>query len=216
MTNLTVSFRKWLPWTVALVPAVFAIMVLDEDFRSSGMLNVFALTPAAFFVMLLMKRPWRTKTLIRRIIGSLGLFVFGVIALGATALGAPDYLKAQFGLFIGIDEFGPRAIVSTPGGYVVVGDDADSNAVVWLSSNGENWNRVNHNSVFERLDLADVIAGGPGLIMVAHDDKRGSVIVLTSSDGNEWVRARSPVEDGKPNPIAVNNGKLGPVGSTGS
>jgi hypothetical protein len=46
------------------------------------------------------------------------------LAFGAACEGTPEFLKEQFGFFVGVDDYGPRAVITTPGGYVAVGDDA--------------------------------------------------------------------------------------------
>jgi len=175
---------------------------------------LFSFTPAFIGLLLLFGKPWRADGWSRKLRGSALVVIVGLVFLFTAVGGAPGFLKAQFGLFISIDDFGPRAIVNTPHGYIVVGDDADSNAIVWLSPDGDDWRRVAHGRVFERLDVGDVIAGSTGLTLYAHDDKRGPVVSLTSDDGTEWIRAGSDQEGGKPIAAAENGGHVAIVGES--
>ena len=70
-----------------------------------------------------------------------GLLVLGVIAVVGAVEGTPEFLEEKFGLFITVDDYGPRAVIATKDGYLVVGDDAKGNGVVWLSEDGERWAR---------------------------------------------------------------------------
>ena len=71
-----------------------------------------------------------------------GVVMLGVVGVVGLLAGTPGFLNKQFGLFISVNDYGPRAIVATPDGYVVVGDDAEKNSVIWLFRNGESWSRL--------------------------------------------------------------------------
>jgi hypothetical protein len=68
--------------------------------------------------------------------------------------------------------------------------DKDSDAVVWVSSDGTAWSRVPHDeSVFGGDGLVamyDVTVGGPGLVAVGGGSQ--GAVVWTSGDGLVWVR----------------------------
>jgi hypothetical protein len=44
------------------------------------------------------------------------------LAAGAALGGTESFLQERFGLFIGVDEYGPKAVLKLPKGYGVVGD----------------------------------------------------------------------------------------------
>lgn len=209
--------RKPLLWILAFVPAIGAVALAtysSGDLRSSGAVLLFSLTPAFIGLLLLSGRPWKAESWSRKLGGLALVGIVGLVFLVFAVGGAPEFLKEQFGLFVSVDDFGPRAIVNTPDGYVVVGDDADSNAIVWLSPDGHSWSRVAHGEVFDGLDVGDVITGSTGLTLYAHDDKRGPVVSLTSDDGTEWTRAGSSQEDGKPDAASENAGRVAIVGGS--
>ena len=188
--------------------------VSDGDFRNSGAMSLFSLTPAFIVVLLALKKPWSGGNKKRRSLRLAGFGLVGLFFLVTALGGTPEYLEEQFGWFIGLDDFGPRAVVSSPNGYAVVGDDADHNAVIWLSSNGEDWNRVAHSQVLEQLEVGDVISIPSGLVLAAHDDYRGPVQLLTSENGTDWIRAGSDETGGIPTGLAVNRGIYSIVGES--
>lgn len=76
-------------------------------------------------------------------------------------------------------------------GLVAVGYDSDrSSAVVWVSEQGRDWERIPHAEPVFGGDgpqlMDDVTAGGPGLVAAGTDD--GSAAVWVSSDGRTWER----------------------------
>ena len=177
-------------------------------------MTLFSGTPALISLLLLYRKPWKAQSWIRKSTGLMSLAFVGLIFLIAAVGGTPEYLEEQFGWFVGLDDFGPRAIVQNSDGYVVVGDDSDDNGVVWLSSTGKDWQRAPQDEILERLNVGDVIVDQTGLIMVAQDDKRGSVITLTSNEGQRWVREAVDGEAGKPKAVVINDGNLVIVGSS--
>ena len=118
------SSREWLPWVLAGLPAFIAFflpdLLPDGNFRSSGRVVLFAVTPAIYFVLLLIKRPWRARPIVLRYLGTAALLILGLSSVFGAVAGIPEFLEAQFGLFISVNDFGPRAIVVTPDRYVAV------------------------------------------------------------------------------------------------
>jgi hypothetical protein len=98
---------------------------------------------------------------------------------------APD--EAVFG--VGREE--PMADVTTGGpGLVAVGYDSQREAAaVWISEDGDTWERVSHDDEVlggERAQLMRAVTtGGPGLVAVGTD---GDAAVWTSEDGRSWQR----------------------------
>ena len=111
------SQRIWLLWVFATALAVIAFSLPPDDFHAGGALTLFAVTSASFSVLLLMKRPWRARNIAQRSLGTAGLLMLGMLSVGAAVAGTPSFLKEQFGFFISVDGFGPRAIIATPGGH---------------------------------------------------------------------------------------------------
>jgi hypothetical protein len=182
---------KWVPWVLAAAPAVVALALPTVDFRASGAMTLFAVTPAIYFVLLLAKRPWRTAKPALRSLGVAGLFALALLAAGAALGGTESFLHDRFGLFIDVDEYGPRAVIKTPQGYVVLGDDLEGNAVVWLSDDGANWARAPHSSALDDLEIADAAYTRFGILMVGHDEITNAAVALVSPTGEVWERAAS-------------------------
>ena len=128
--------------------------------------------------------------------------VLGLMSIGAAFAGTPSFLKEQYGFFIGVDDFGPRAIVATLDGYVAVGDDAAGNAVVWLSGDGDTWSRAPHADILENLEMYDAIFTQFGIVMVGQDQKTSEPVALVSADGIRWRRGASFGPDAKPIALA--------------
>ncbi|MDA1347856.1 MAG: hypothetical protein O3A47_03185 [Chloroflexi bacterium] len=219
MKVATLSLRKWLPWVFATTPAVIALFLPGNDFRASGAMTLFAVVPASIFVLLLIKRPWRARTVVPRSLGTVGLLVLAVMSIGAAVAGTPSFLKEQFGLFISPDDYGPRVVIATPGGYVVVGDDAAENAVVWLSEDWNQWTRVPHLDVLANLEIADAAFTEFGIVMVGQDEVTKAAVALVSPDGTSWQRAASLDVDpqgsenfGKPTALAAQGRRLVLIG----
>ena len=83
------------------------------------------------------------------------------------------------------------AIVAAGPGLVAVGHDSDRNAaVVWVSEDGWEWERIEHDEdVFGGAGpqlMHDATAGGPGVVAVGTD--HGDAAVWISDDGREWER----------------------------
>ena len=183
-------------------------------------MTLFSVTPAIYFVLLLIKRPWRAATLALRMIGTAGLLLLAVISVVGVVEGTPSFLKEQFGLFISVDDYGPRAVIAIPDGYIAVGDDAARNAVVWLSEDGQIWSRVPHSGVLTNLEIADAAFTQFGIVMAGQDEETGEAVALTSADGTSWQRAASLDVDplgseewGKPAALASQGRRLVLIGS---
>ncbi len=206
--------RRWAPWVLASVPAVAVIVLPTEDFRASGAMTLFAATPAATFFLLVIRRPWRAERRSLRLLGLAGLLALGLMFTVAAVEGTPSFLREQFGLFISADDYGPRAVIATPAGFVVVGDDTDRNAVVWLSDDAMTWSRVLPSDVLSGLAIGDAALTPFGIVMVAQDEKTGKPVVLTSTDGAQWVRAASLEPSAVPRALAFSGTDLVLIGST--
>lgn len=98
-----------------------------------------------------------------------------------------------------------RSVTAGGPGFVAVGSqtrDLDSDAAVWVSADGLNWERVPHDeAVFggsRRQAMNAVVAGGPGLVAVGYDEqdagfddtgaKATEAAVWVSADGLTWER----------------------------
>ncbi|MDA1226825.1 MAG: hypothetical protein O3A33_02530 [Chloroflexi bacterium] len=204
---------KLAPWFLASVPAMLAISLGIDDFRESGKMTLFAVTPFSFFILLLIKRPWRARTFALRSLGTAGLLVLGVLFIGAVVDGTPSFLKEEFGLFAGVIDYGPKSITKTPDGYVVVGDDAAGNAVVWLSIDGATWSRISLTESLSGLEVADVAYTEFGIVMVGQDGVTGAAVALVSQDGTSWQRVAS-FGDGTQNEDAAKPAALASSGTS--
>ncbi len=121
--------------------------------------------------------------------------MLGLVGLLGLAFSSPEFLEAR-GLFINVDDGGPRAVVSFDDGYVLVGDDPNG-GFIWFSADGVTWSYVD-DPIFDDLDeLRDVITVEDGLIAVGSDG-RGEAVILVSADGLVWSEAArfGNVEDG--------------------
>jgi hypothetical protein len=214
---------KWLPWVLAAAPAAiapFLPFLSIGDTRTSGAVILFAVTPTSFFVLLLMKRPWRARRIALRSLGTAGLLVLALLSVVAVVEGAPEFLKEHFGLFVDVDDYGPRAVIATPNGFVVVGDNAKGNAVVWLSADGQSWTRVPHSDVLSGLEIGDAAYTEFGIVMVGQDEVTGEAVAMVSPGGTIWQRAASLAVDplgkenwGKPAALTSQERRLVLIGS---
>ena len=177
-------------------------------------MSVFAISPMIILVSIVVARPWKSKSMLRRLFGVAGVVILSAVTLFAALGGIPSFLRAEFGLFISIDDYGPRSIIATDHGYVAVGDDVNGNAVVWLSEAGDRWSRIPHEKALERLEVGDVLTTSNRLVMVAHDESTGSVVALTSKDGLGWTRAGIAPVHGMPVALATNGINLAVVGES--
>jgi len=112
--------------------------------------------------------------------------MLGLVGLFGLAISLPEFLEAR-GLFLDVDDVGPRALVAFDDGYVVVGDDSNG-GFVWFSADGSTWSNVD-DPVFDDVDeLSDVIAVEDGLIALGNDGM-GEAVILVSADGLVWSEA---------------------------
>jgi len=189
---------RWFWWLLAAVPAFVGFVSLSfgvGDFRSSGLVVGVGLSLGLVAVLLLLRRPWRGRKGVSRWLSAVPGLLLGLVGLLGLAAGLPEFLEAR-GLFIDVDNVGPRAVVSFDDGYVLVGDDSNG-GFVWFSVDGVTWSHVD-DPIFDDLDeLRDVIAVEGGLIAVGSDG-RGEAVILVSADGLVWSEAGrfGNVEDG--------------------
>lgn len=111
-------------------------------------------------------------------------FVLGLVALVGVAEGLPEFLQAR-GLFVDVDDFGPRSVVSFAGGFVLVGDDADG-GMIWHSPDGVDWSQVD-DPVLDGLEMRDVIVVDDELVAIGALEEPTQAVILASSDGRTWV-----------------------------
>jgi hypothetical protein len=50
---------RWLQWLLGASPAIVALALPGDDFRASGAMTLFAVTPATYFALVFTKRTWR-------------------------------------------------------------------------------------------------------------------------------------------------------------
>lgn len=218
------SPRRWLPWCLATVPALIAlglpVLFSYGDLRSSGQMTLVALTLACFSLILLSKRPWQARTMTLRSLGTATLLVLTALSVVGVVEGTPELLQEQFGLFVGLDDYGPRSIFATPAGYVVVGNDAAKNAVIWLSEDTQSWSRVSHSDVLENLEIGDGAYTEFGIMMVGQDEKTKAPVALLSPEAATWRRVGfsgngiGGEDAAKPKALAHDGPNLVLIGST--
>jgi len=98
------------------------------------------------------------------------------------------------------------AIVRGGPGYVAVGGKTalqgseKPEAFVWLSRDGQRWQRVPHQAAFDGAGMGAITAGGPGLVAVGSIPTNGRVpisqergVVWTSPDGRTWKKLENKV-----------------------
>ena len=98
------------------------------------------------------------------------------------------------------------AMVRGGPGYVAVGGKTalqgseKPEAFVWLSRDGQRWQRVPHQAAFDGAGMGAVTTGGPGLVAVGSIPTNGRVpisqergVVWTSPDGRTWKKVESTV-----------------------
>ncbi len=189
---------RWFWWVLAVLPAFVGFVSLSlgvGDFRSSGLVTGISLSLGLMAILLLLRRPWGGKQGVSRWISAIPGLMLGLVGLLGLAISSSEFLEAR-GLFIDVDDAGPRAVVSFDDSYVLVGDDTNG-GFVWFSADGATWKPVD-DPIFDDLDeLRDVIAVEGGLIAVGSDG-RGEAVILVSADGLVWSEAArfGNVEDG--------------------
>ena len=78
----------------------------------------------------------------------------------------------------------------------VAGGALGSDAAIWISSNGEDWSRIESPS-FEEFgiqEIRDITSGGPGWIAVGRSELVGRIWI--SDDGETWQSIKNPGFDG--------------------
>jgi hypothetical protein len=177
---------RWFWWLLALVPALAGFVSLGMgvgDFRSSGMVPGVGLSLALVAILLLVRRPWRRKRGVSGWLSAIPGLMLGLVGLLGLAFGLPEFLEAR-GLFLDVDDVGPRAAASFNGGYVVVGEDSNA-GIVWVSADGVNWVHVEDPILDDLEELRGVVAVDDGLVALGSDGL-GEAVILVSSDGLGW------------------------------
>jgi len=199
--RLVIRF-KWYVWLLALVPGLAVIVaaltgILDSNFldtRASVILSGLALTFGALAVLGVLSRPWRVTSLWQRIvaIGGTALTVLAAVVVASAAFGT-----IQEELF-GTTVQGVRGVALFDTGLIAVGTDDAGHVAVWVSPDGESWDRADHSEALGGVDVSDVTVFGEQILVVGQGTDTGEDVVLTSSDG--WVWNRSPVFGDNLNP----------------
>lgn len=137
---------------------------------------------------------WRQATNVAA--GPLGYIAIGVDECNANAWISEDGLT--WDLIVHPDwEGNPQALRSVDAGgpgWVAVGADLKGNGVVWVSSDGRAWQRIEDDDLLwadRPVDTWDVKAGGPGLVVVGIEGGETSdavSAVWVSPDGFAWER----------------------------
>jgi hypothetical protein len=196
---------RWYWWVLALLPAVVGYTSLQleiGDLRSSGFVPGVGVTIGILAVLLLVQRPWRGSTGLKRLVLVLPVVMMGLIGIVGLALGLPEFFQKQFGWFLGPDTYGARAVVAIDEVFVVVGDDLED-GLVWYSADGVNWSRANDAELLG-LEMRDAIVADGDVVAFAQPSEGGEAMVLTSVDGKTWsLRARFGNEQYGTSPHAI-------------
>ena len=147
------------------------------------MLSGMAITFASLAVLGVMARPWRVANLWQRTIAlaATGLAVVAAFVVGATALST-----IQEEVFASTVE-GVRVVTEFNGGLVAVGTDDAGQVAVWLSPDGELWNRAEHSSELDAVEVSDVTVFNGDILVIGRAEE-SQAVVLTSNDGTSWSR----------------------------
>ncbi|MEX2653518.1 MAG: hypothetical protein WD532_00645, partial [Acidimicrobiia bacterium] len=105
--------------------------------------------------------------------------------LVGVALGLPEFLQAR-GLFVDLDDVGPRRVVAFGGGFVLVGSDTDG-AMIWYSADGVTWSAVDDPALVD-LEVRDVVVVDGRLVALGALEEPTQAVILVSSDGRHWER----------------------------
>jgi hypothetical protein len=183
---------KWYVWLLAALPALVVIGatltgVLDSNFlsqRASIVLSGLTVTFVALALLAVTSRPWRIGNAWRRAaaLGATGLSVFAALVLGWMGF---DVIQQE--LFAAEVE-GVRSVAVVDSGLAAVGTDNDGHVAVWLSGDGESWDRVDHSGSLAGVEVRDVAAFDGQILVIGQDTDTGQGVVLTSSDGLSWSR----------------------------
>jgi hypothetical protein len=148
------------------------------------MLSGMAVTFVALAVLGVMARPWRVANLWQRTIAlaATGLAVVAAFVVGVTALST-----IQEEMFASTVE-GVRAVTEFDGGLVAVGTDDAGQVAVWLSPDGELWNRAEYSAELDSVDVSDVTVFNGDILVIGQAEETGRGVVLTSNDGTSWSR----------------------------
>jgi hypothetical protein len=148
------------------------------------MLSGMAITFVSLAVLGVMARPWRVANLWLRTIAlaATGLSVVAAFVFGVTAL-----TTIQEELFASAVE-GVRAVTEFNGGLVAVGTDDAGQVAVWLSPDGELWDRAEHSPELDAIDVSDVTVFNGDILVIGQAEDTGQGVVLTSTDGISWSR----------------------------
>jgi hypothetical protein len=149
------------------------------------MLSGMAITFVSLAVLGVMARPWRVANLWARTIAlaATGLAVVAAFFVGVTALST-----IQEEVFASTVE-GVRAVTEFNGGLVAVGTDDAGQVAVWLSPDGEQWNRAEHSAELDAVDVSDLTVFNGEILVIGQAEETGQGVVLTSSDGTSWSRS---------------------------
>jgi hypothetical protein len=82
---------------------------------------------------------------------------------------------------------GVRVVTEFNGGLVAVGTDDVGQVAVWLSPDGELWNRAEHSAELDAIDLSDVTVFNGDILVIGRAEE-SQAVVLTSNDGTSWSR----------------------------
>lgn len=184
------------------------------DFRSSGLIAGISVSLGLVALILLANRPWQRCAGVSSVLSVIPGLVLGLIALVGVAEGLPEFLQAR-GLFVDVDDFGPRSVVSFAAGFVLVGDDADG-GMIWYSPDGVDWSQVD-DPVLDGLEMRDVVFVDGDLVAVGAVEEPTQAVILVSSDGRTWTHRGTfrNVEDGtSPEAISPFGGGLAAVADT--
>ena len=148
------------------------------------MLSGMAITFVSLAVLGVMARPWRVANLWQRTIAlaATGLAVVAALVFGVTALST-----IQEEVFASTVE-GVRVVTEFNGGLVAVGTDDAGHVAVWLSPDGELWNRAEHSTEFDAVDVSDVTVIGGDILVIGQAEDTGQGVVLTLNVGTSWSR----------------------------
>lgn len=177
-------------WLLALAPAAVVVGaaltgVLDGTLRASVVLSGLAITFGVLAVLGLLTRPWRVTNLWQRIaaIGGTALVVVAAVTVGTVA-----FSTIQEDLFATTAQ-GARKVAVFDGGLIAVGTDDAGQVAVWVSRDGESWDRADHSEVLAGIDVSDVAQFGDQALVVGQAADSGEGVVLTSRDGRSWIRS---------------------------
>lgn len=158
--------------------------VIDGTYRASIVLSALAVSFLAVALLGVSSRPWRVVSPRARAV-AVGLVGAAVVwALVVTFLAVTTVRNEVFAE----SDRGVRAVVALDDRLIAVGTDQQNRVAVWVSNDGEAWERASNSPELTDIDVrsADVFQGRVMVAGQTTDTDEG--VVLMSDDGHRWVR----------------------------